>query len=206
MPGSSKYGKLYTILLLKKLHEMGKIGHALDIGVGGGTYYELLNEHMPGIKWSGVEVWEPYIEQFSLRDKYDEIFAEDARTFDFEKLPECNLAFFGDVLEHMTKEEAQGLIDRALNKCDMALVSIPIIHYPQDEINGNPYEKHVKDDWSHEEIEASFPNIQTAFIHDHIGVYMMTPSDELGSIIYSIHRLVSDMLVKKLPEDQIVFD
>jgi hypothetical protein len=65
----------------------------------------------------------------------------------------------GDVLEHMTKEEALTVISNLLPRCKYFIISIPIIKWPQDAVNGNPFEIHVKDDWSDKEALESFPSI-----------------------------------------------
>jgi hypothetical protein len=64
------------------------------------------------------------------------------------------------LLEHMTKEQSQALVDRALTKAKYVVISIPIHHSPQGAWGGNPYEIHVKDDWTHEEVMESFPRIK----------------------------------------------
>ena len=63
---------------------------------------------------------------------------------DFGKLGPLDLSLFGDILEHMTKEEAQDVMDKTLATSRLVLVSIPIIHYPQEPFEGNPYQRHVK--------------------------------------------------------------
>jgi hypothetical protein len=40
------------------------------------------------------------------------------------------------------------------------VISIPIHHCPQGAWGGNPYEIHVKDDWTHQEVMESFPGIK----------------------------------------------
>ena len=56
----------------------------------------------------------------------------------------------------MTKDEAIQLVETALDHCDTMIISIPIIHMPQDAVNGNPFEIHVKDDWSHDEVMSTW--------------------------------------------------
>jgi hypothetical protein len=78
------------------------------------------------------------------------------RTVDWAVLnPDVVIA--GDVLEHMTKEDAITLVDRILQVSKTLIVSIPIRYMPQDEhAYPNPHEEHVKDDWSHEEVMATW--------------------------------------------------
>ena len=47
----------------------------LDIGCGSGTYAKMF----PDAHWTGVEVWEPYVEEFNLKDLYQQLILSDAR-------------------------------------------------------------------------------------------------------------------------------
>jgi hypothetical protein len=48
------------------------------------------------------------------------------------------------------------------------------VHYPQEEEFGNPYERHIKDDWSNEEIISTFGKyIIKHEINSIIGVYWL---------------------------------
>jgi hypothetical protein len=81
--------------------------------------------------------------------------------------------FAGDVLEHITKEEAIKVVDDLLKVAKRIIVSIPIVHFPQGEEEGNPYEAHVKDDWSHTEMLETFPQIKRSWTGNIIGVYLL---------------------------------
>jgi hypothetical protein len=84
---------------------------------------------------------------------YDRIINQDVRTVDWKQLGPISVVIAGDVLEHMTKEAAIALVDQVLAVADTMIVSIPIRHMPQGEhAYENPYEEHVKDDWSHDEV------------------------------------------------------
>ena len=149
MPESVHDGKPWTAAKLTELVKTGKISSSplfLDVGVGLGTYSNLFKATFEGT-WTGVEVWRPYINRFNLESKYDTILIEDARKLDWKE--NYDVCFFGDVMEHMNKDEAMQLHQKALTRCRYVFVSIPIVHMPQDEWEGNPYEKHIKDDWLH---------------------------------------------------------
>jgi predicted TPR repeat methyltransferase len=138
-----------------------KINRILDIGAGSGTYINLIkfkNNICFKSEWVGVEVWEDYINKFDLNKKYDLVINEDIRKIDWNKIGKFSVVIAGDVLEHMNKNDAILLVNNILNHCDTLIISIPIIHMPQDAINGNPFEIHVKDDWSHEEIMSTWKN------------------------------------------------
>jgi cyclopropane fatty-acyl-phospholipid synthase-like methyltransferase len=149
----------------------------LDLGAGMGTYHILLTDkYTTALKdshWIAVEVWEPYIEEFKLHEMYAEVYVEDIRIFDYSKVAPVDLTFMGDVLEHMTKEEAQEVVAKVLEVSRYAAISIPVMHWKQDALYGNPYEKHIKEDWSHTEVMNSFPHIIEGEDYDGVGVYLL---------------------------------
>ena len=71
MPYSSESGKAYVRNIV------GRVKHErmLDIGCGSGTYAKMF----PDAHWTGVEVWESYIEEFKLKDLYQQLILSDAR-------------------------------------------------------------------------------------------------------------------------------
>ena len=96
------------------------------------------------------------------------------RELDYDSIGPFDVTIAGDVLEHMSKEDAVDVVGKILNVSTYLFISIPIIHYPQDEVNGNPYEAHVKDDWSHDEMMETFPQIIKHRAGRRVGVYMLT--------------------------------
>lgn len=141
----------------------------LDIGAGAGKYGRLTKEVDSSIYTTGVEIWAPYVKQFDLESIYDQVHICDARIYPNFKY---DMVFMGDVLEHMTKEEALTLWTKASKEAGVAVLSVPIIHFPQHEYEGNPYEIHVKEDWSHDEVMATFPGITAYRTFDVTGIYM----------------------------------
>lgn len=131
----------------------------VDIGPGSGTYVKLIREEAQccvNAKWIGIEIWAPYIKQFKLEQRYDQIINADVRTVDWNEL-NPSVVIAGDVLEHMTKEDAIALVDRILSVAQTLIVSIPIRYMPQDEhAYENPHEAHIKDDWTHDEVMATW--------------------------------------------------
>ena len=144
----------------------------LDIGPGQGTYWYLLKDVVPAARWTGVEVFQPYIEYFKLDSIYHTIYNMDIR--EFSPIERYDFVIAGDVLEHMTAEEAVDVVDKFLPVCDFMVVSLPIVHWPQDAVNGNPWEVHVVDDWSHQKMMDVFGRRISSFYNGtHIGVYIM---------------------------------
>jgi cyclopropane fatty-acyl-phospholipid synthase-like methyltransferase len=142
----------------------------LDIGAGAGKYGHIAKIYDPGIHVDAVEVWEPYVSQFELELLYTRVSTEDVRNMDDFKY---DLVIMGDVLEHMTKEDAQALVKRVSKQAKTIIISIPVTHCPQGHVHGNPYEEHVKDDWTHTEVMQSFGGITDHRIFDETATYFL---------------------------------
>ena len=162
MPFSSESGKKYIKDIVSRVPRQ----RLLDIGCGCGTYAKMF----PDADWTGVEVWEPYVEKYSLDTMYSNLYIEDACIW--EPMAHYDVAFAGDVLEHMSLKQAQGLIEKLKGCADTVVVSIPIGYYPQGEYEGNPFEAHVTDNWTHDEVVASFGAADWSHIDNEIGVYI----------------------------------
>lgn len=167
MPSSSTEGKTWIVEQVQRLHPTVIV----DVGVGCGTYSELLRSE--GQYWVGVEKWRPYLDTYNLYAKYDLVAVQDVREFDF-TLYQPDLVILGDVLEHMPKPDAVQVVTHAQIAAAAVLISIPIVHYPQEACEGNPYEAHLKDDWSHAEMQATFPDFSQHWTGTEIGVYLWT--------------------------------
>lgn len=153
MSYSLRSGKAETLAWFQAHADDIKV--VVDIGPGSGTYIKLIREEAQccvNAKWIGIEIWKKYIEEFKLEQRYDQIINADVRTINWQELnPDIVIA--GDVLEHMTKQDAVRLVDRILLVAKTLIVSIPIRYMPQDEhAYENPHEAHVKDDWTHDEV------------------------------------------------------
>lgn len=205
MAGSSNNGKLYTALMLSKLHEFMGLSRILDVGVGSGTYVDLLRQHLKAAHWTAIEVWEPYLAAYDLESKYDSVMLGDARTVDYAALGSFDLSIAGDMAEHMEKEEALTMVENLLDVSRVLLLALPIVHSPQGEVHGNPFERHVKDDWSNNEVRGSFPHIATAYIHNHKGVYFLTKDPAVTDRIKAIHQVVAQMTRRKLTGHRVIF-
>lgn len=205
MPSSSQFGKLYTALMVHKLGEAGLVKSVVDGGCGEGTYRHLLGPHLPGAHWTGIEVWQPYVTQFGLHQLYDRLIQADLRMVRFSTLGHTDLVLFGDVLEHMTKAEAQAVVAGAMEIADFVMISIPVVHYPQGAHNDNPHEIHVKDDWSHAEVMASFPGISAFLVHDHIGVYFLAANGTAATALHALQGAVPAIIRQQCPQDRMAW-
>lgn len=161
MPISSENGKQYIRDFVSKV----KHDNMLDIGVGCGTYANMF----PDARWTGIEAWQPYVEEFDLRSKYNILTIEDARKVNF--TGSYDVAFLGDVLEHMTAFEAARLLSKVRDVSDYVIVSIPLGHHPQGAVNGNDFERHIED-WDDGKVRFLFGNPSESHIEGEIGVYI----------------------------------
>ena len=128
----------------------------LDVGAGAGIWSDIITKICPSVTIDAIEAWEPYIGEFDLTGKYNNVFLKDAREHDDFNY---DLVIFGDVLEHMSEEDAVALWGRAKSQAKYAIISVPIIHYPQGPHAGNPYEVHVVEDWTTEKVLKAFSDI-----------------------------------------------
>ena len=69
----------------------------LDIGAGCGTYSDLLRGY--GYKMDAVEIWEPYINQYGLKNKYGWVYEENVLKMPLDVLGAYDFYILGDVLE-----------------------------------------------------------------------------------------------------------
>lgn len=147
MPTSDQENKDVVIRWYKALQPSS----VLDIGAGAGTYSKLIKDK-GNARWIALEAWTPYIKQYKLADKYDDVIVADARYLDY-SLIKPDLVIAGDVLEHMTKQEAMFCIDRFKQHAKSIIVSVPLLHLDQAPYRGNWFEVH-KDHWHYEDMCA----------------------------------------------------
>ena len=165
---SSAEGKTWTQARIHDLAERHGPLDVLDVGPGVGTYAKLLAG--PDVhRIIGLEVWEPYLTTYSLDRFYDELIVGDVRTT---ALPEVDVVILGDVLEHMSRGDALAVWERAAAAARRAVyLSLPIVHYPQDEIEGNPFEVHVEEDWEVDSVLEAFDGIGEVWSGTEVGVF-----------------------------------
>lgn len=172
MPTSSQSGKASIKWIMSKIPAPKK---ALDIGCGEGTYAKMF----PKLEWTGIEVWEPYVERYNLRSLYPELHVIDVDRWGTDQ--DYDVCFLGDVLEHMTLAKAVVLFNRAKCWAGTVIISIPIGHFPQGAWEGNPFERHVKDDWSDAEVKQVFGEPSWSIVDNEIGVYVYSKHQIIGN-------------------------
>lgn len=141
----------------------------LDMGAGRGTYADLLCDLVETI--DGVEIWQPYIDEFDLTNKYDHLYNEDIRNFE-PKVDDYDLVIFGDVLEHMTQQESLLVWTNAMDYSKAGLISVPIIHYPQGAEYGNPHEVHVQEHLTPDHVMETYGPFGDVAVFDVTGTFI----------------------------------
>ena len=206
MPSSSVNGKKWIGEQLTKIVSMGNVAQVLDIGAGQGTYRTQFRDVITHATWTAVEVWQPYVDQYNLNELYDCVIVQDARTVDYAGLPQADIAFAGDVLEHMTKEQSIALVNTILQHSRCLIASIPIVYMPQGEHEGNPYEEHVKPDWSDREVYETFgASIVNGAVDQEIGVYVLSQDPEfIAQTQYTITPGCENKIYSQNGEDGII--
>ena len=138
----------------------------LDVGPGSGSYGLLLNKDFKNIDC--IEIYEPYINQFNLKDIYRNIHIGDIQNLN---LFLYDYIIIGDVLEHLSIENAQSLLNKIYNNEIYCMVAIPY-KMKQDDVNGNEYERHHQDDLTNDIFLDRYPMMNLLFKNEHYGYYV----------------------------------
>ena len=147
MPTSNKENKRWALERIKAIDPRS----VLDVGPGEGTYSDVARRHTRA-HWMAVEAWGPYVSKYNLWSKYNHVVVADIRHCDLQSIhAPADLAIVGDVLEHMTKVEARGVLARLTAWADNVIVCIPLIHCEQDAYEGNWFEIH-REHWTFDEM------------------------------------------------------
>jgi hypothetical protein len=105
----------------------------------------------------------------------------------------------------MTRDEAKSVVERALSAAPYVMISIPVIRYPQGEIEGNPFEAHVKDDWDHSQVLQSFAGIAAFLVHDHIGVYFLASTANAAANLGRLSQVIPGLVHGRCPDDLMIW-
>jgi hypothetical protein len=172
MPRSTGYFKKETKnYILQKYNKDCKI---LDVGPGVGTYSDLLR-HEGFHNIDCVEVFEPYVNDYKLRDKYRNVFIGDITEIDI-NFEEYDLIIFGDVIEHIDLHKASSLLNRISRP--NAIVAVPF-NSEQGEHFGNTYEIHLQDDLTFENFFSRFLGYYPLCLRFDYGVFVKDPIDKI---------------------------
>ena len=109
MPHSYHYGKTEAIEFIQKYTTPeSKI---LDVGPGVGTYADFLKPL--GYHIDGLEIYDGYVDAYNLSEKYKNIYVGNIVDYD---VSDYDFVIIGDVLEHLTIEESNIVLNKSQNK------------------------------------------------------------------------------------------
>lgn len=138
----------------------------LDVGAGIGTYSDLLKNY--GYYMDCVEIYEPYVVNYQLDKKYNNVFIQSVVGFHFDYY---EFIIMGDVLEHLSVEDAQSIIKKIVTSGKQCLVAVPYL-MEQGEHEGNVHETHLQPDLSPAIMETRYPELQLLYANQYYGYYV----------------------------------
>lgn len=130
----------------------------IDAGAGEGTYSVLARHTRLDARWVALEIHEPYVERFMLGQKYDDVLVTDVRLWRPE-LEDGYTILFGDILEHLPRDDAVELLAWHMGRACDVMVSVPIVYSPQGACFGNDHEEHMHH-WHYEEMMELLPGCE----------------------------------------------
>lgn len=171
MPGISyPFFKDAVAAYLKNI--LPKNSLVLDIGPGAGVYYNLLGDYF---QMEAVEIFAPNITQEKLREKYVQVYCDDIRTFD---LPHVyDLIIMGDVLEHLSVNDAQNVLEKLKAHTEYLMVAVPY-NLAQGQLYGNEAEIHLQPDLSIESFDTLYPGFTRIYGNSQYGYYLWCNNNE----------------------------
>jgi|TARA_B100001094_G_scaffold325030_1_gene378673 phospholipid N-methyltransferase len=181
MPTSTSIFKEQTIEYICKY--INTESNIIDIGAGAGTYYNTL--YPLGYRnIDAVEVFEKYISQFNLKDKYRNVFNQNVISLDID-LTKYQLAIFGDVIEHISYVDAINTLDKFNNTCEDIIVGVPF-NAEQDAQFGNQYEIHIQSDLNNEKFLSLYRDFELYCLRYDYGIYIKKKTANSYVPIYTL--------------------
>lgn len=155
MPFSNKSGKKEVSTFLR--NTLTPDARVLDVGPGSGTYHTLLGDYFKSM--DACEIHAPYIKKYDLESKYRKVYNRSIT--DFDHFDDYDLVILGDVLEHLTVEDAQSVLSRCKN-VKQVLIAVPF-EYHQGAAGGVEAERHLQDDLTPENFLQRYPDFEPLY-------------------------------------------
>jgi hypothetical protein len=130
----------------------------LDIGPGQGKYGRMLRRVQPSARLIGVEVDPAYVEQYKLRELYDEVWVRDAAGLMDDPRRAFSAVIIGDCIEHMRKSVGVDLLSFLVYRSRIIIVVFPV-QMVQNAWRGHVSEAHLSV-WS----ERDFADFDRIFV------------------------------------------
>lgn len=160
--GSTYEGKSEAIDWIKEHFKKGDT--CLDIGACDGKWADLLKGYFV---IDAIEIFEPNIEKHKLKQKYRNVFCIDAAKLKYDYY-DCII--LGDVIEHMTIDQAFTVLEYAKTHCKDLVAAIPYLD-KQGPIYGNKWEIHIQDDLTPEIVDQRYPGLEIIWSNNHYAYY-----------------------------------
>ena len=139
-------------------------GTCLDVGACDGKWFYLLGDYL---RMDAIEIFAPNIEKFYLKERYNKVFHQDIRKFCY---PYYDYVIFGDVLEHLSIEDAQKVLSYANHRCQDLIIAVPFL-YDQEELDGNINEIHIQNDLTEEIFNERYPGYELLWSNGRYAYY-----------------------------------
>ena len=146
---------------------------AVDIGPGMGWWSDLIGHG----RLDCVEIFAPYVERFGLRAKYRQTIINNVMAVEPNGYG-WTFAIMGDVLEHLTVEEAQYVVRTWTAQGCRLMVAVPFLS-PQEATADNEHEEHLQTDLTPEVMAARYPELHPLIIGPDYGYYVSYDADVL---------------------------
>lgn len=140
----------------------------LDVGPGCGTWRDILPEYS---NMDAVEIFPATAAE--IQGKYRSVICADIADVEYEWY---DLIIFGDVLEHMSVEDAQKMLEYARPRCEDMIIAVPF-QYQQGECYGNPWERHIQDDLTLELFYERYPGFESIYLTDNYAYFHRSDED-----------------------------
>lgn len=168
MPYSYHFGKPDVVEYITKNYSQSQ--NILDVGPGVGTYSDLLKPY--GYHMDALEIYDGYVLAYDLKNKYKEVYVDSIVNFDSSPY---DLVILGDVLEHLTIEDAHSVLE----KCKNVIVAVPY-NCPQSKVDFwdkgyhlvNPYEEHLQADLTPKIMLNRYPTLDLLWSNHLYGYYI----------------------------------
>jgi SAM-dependent methyltransferase len=117
----------------------------LDVACGLGLWGFLIRIHKSGCPYLiGIDVWRPHLAKISPLNVYDEVIQTQLPNISLkEKSVDISLAC--EVIEHLPTSVGYELLNRIEEITRQTIIVTTPLNFPQDEMYGNPYEKHISE-------------------------------------------------------------
>lgn len=146
---SSDFGKGYICDWIRQRFPV--TASILDVGACDGKWRLLLHEYE---NIDAVEIFTPSAE--AIKPMYRRVFNADVFGLEYDPY---DLIIFGDVIEHMTIEHAQSVLEYAKPRCNEMIVGVPY-KYHQGPMYGNEWERHIQDDLTEELFKDRYKGLE----------------------------------------------